>query len=597
LNSISFELLAKLYSKSFINNELLDHIANIQFDVITKEKIKSVSNTLIKVCNYNNKNIVEIKKSNILNSYLYYLEECCVYRISCEICSSKGFGYCGKINKMFDVPRELLTNVTEPDKNILINEQILLPIEYFENIIINYCNQIKETNDYDIIESICKNILIISRLSTRSKFNKLIDKYYKPLITYKTTDDMIYSLSDTSILNSIKKENKQTKIKQNYLFRCSNCEIGFITNEFKCTNCNKQFCNKCLIEISNGHKCIKDDINNLNFILSQTKPCPNCYTRISKISGCNQMFCTFCHKGFDWITGKLIKFNFHNPHRLEWLQNGGSDNLNEGFCHDTYQMQIINHTAPINITKLLYYSNHIADKLRHYNNTLNLLQNETNLNLYLIKYLYGKYCNKNKIEPKIKVLNEDEFKTKIKYLEFQNIKVLLYIETYQIISEIIKNTLIRIDQITLIAKTNCNSLNVVEYINNNNEIQALYNNCLHVVDEIESTRINELEMYLNLKFDRLLINENTNIYTWNTNNGFKSLNDILTWRNILIKEPTAVVNYDKIPKINNTRKIYKQINYINNLFKLPKHAYKNVWKLPISSEEKQFAYNILISLK
>lgn len=598
LNSISFELLAKLYSKSFINNDLMEHIANIQFDVITKEKVKSVSNTLIKVCNYGNEDVVELNKSTILNTYLNYLENYYVNRISCEIKCPEHYYRYANIHRTIGEPIELLTNTTKPTNNELINEQILLPAEYIENIIKKYCVQIKETNNYDIIENICKNILIISRLSSKLEFNKLIDKYYKPLIKYTYNNNMIRNLSDTSILCSIREENEQSKIKQNYLFRCLNCEIGFITTEFKCMNCNKQFCNNCLIELSDGHECIKDDVDNLKFILSQTKPCPNCYTRISKISGCNQMFCTFCHKGFDWVTGKLIEFNFHNPHRLEWIQNGGLDNLNDGFCHNNYQMQIINHNAPTNITKLLYYSNHITDKLAYYNNSLNQIQNETSLNLYLIKYLYGKYCDKNKIEPKIKVLNKNEFKTKIKHLEFQNVKILLYIETYQTISEIIRSTLIRIDQLVIASRVLFDdSINMIDYINNNNEIQTLYNNCLNIISEIESTRINELETYLNLTFDRLLIDERTNVYIWNTGNGFKSLNDILTWYNVLSKRPTETVYYDKIPKINDTRKIYKQINYVDSLFKLPTYAYKNVWKLPISSDDKQIIYNILTGFK
>ena len=40
---------------------------------------------------------------------------------------------------------------------------------------------------------------------------------------------------------------------------------------------------------------------------------------ISKIDGCNQMWCTQCHVAFDWKTG-AIQNSVHNPHYFEWLR-------------------------------------------------------------------------------------------------------------------------------------------------------------------------------------------------------------------------------------------------------------------------------------
>ena len=46
----------------------------------------------------------------------------------------------------------------------------------------------------------------------------------------------------------------------------------------------------------------------------QAKPCPRCTALISKVSGCDQMFCTQCHTTYSWITGQVTKGPVHNPY-------------------------------------------------------------------------------------------------------------------------------------------------------------------------------------------------------------------------------------------------------------------------------------------
>ena len=118
-------------------------------------------------------------------------------------------------------------------------------------------------------------------------------------------------------------ENKQLgkATKAEFMFRCSKDECkGFVNSNFECQLCHSHYCPQCFKMISGEHVCDPADIETAKMLLKDTKPCPNCAARIFKISGCSQMFCTNCHVGFDWNTGKLIKTNFHNPHRMEWIQ-------------------------------------------------------------------------------------------------------------------------------------------------------------------------------------------------------------------------------------------------------------------------------------
>jgi hypothetical protein len=55
-------------------------------------------------------------------------------------------------------------------------------------------------------------------------------------------------------------------------------------------------------------------------IVKDSRPCPRCGTAISKVSGCDQMYCTQCDTPFSYETGAVIKGVIHNPHYFERLQ-------------------------------------------------------------------------------------------------------------------------------------------------------------------------------------------------------------------------------------------------------------------------------------
>ena len=104
---------------------------------------------------------------------------------------------------------------------------------------------------------------------------------------------------------------------------------GFLNN-YKCIICFQKTCSKCLSihdirigEIYNDNGCKIEDIETLKLIKSDSKNCPRCGIAIYRTEGCNQMWCTSCHTGFSWKTGK-IETNIHNPHYFEWLDKTGN---------------------------------------------------------------------------------------------------------------------------------------------------------------------------------------------------------------------------------------------------------------------------------
>lgn len=101
---------------------------------------------------------------------------------------------------------------------------------------------------------------------------------------------------------------------------------GFImSTNWRCGMCQMQVCHECLKEKTDGHKCTKEDQETRKLLLNNTKPCPKCGVMISKVDGCNMMWCVMCHTTFDWASGEMTTGHNHNPHYYEWLRRTGRD--------------------------------------------------------------------------------------------------------------------------------------------------------------------------------------------------------------------------------------------------------------------------------
>ena len=109
-------------------------------------------------------------------------------------------------------------------------------------------------------------------------------------------------------------------------YKCFNhtCN-GFLNIDFYCILCKTQYCKKCNKLKPDDHVCAEEDLQTVNYIQEHTAACPNCGERISKASGCDQMFCDpkdggiGCGAVFSYRTGKIVENNghIHNPHYLE----------------------------------------------------------------------------------------------------------------------------------------------------------------------------------------------------------------------------------------------------------------------------------------
>lgn len=123
-------------------------------------------------------------------------------------------------------------------------------------------------------------------------------------------------------------DNKGPSESKKFVMQCQNegCR-GMLTPQYKCDICTKFTCPKCFLAIVGekaNHACKQDDIDTVEELRKNTRPCPNCGLRISKIDGCDQMWCIECKTAFSWAKGTVEKGVVHNPHYYQWMrQNGG----------------------------------------------------------------------------------------------------------------------------------------------------------------------------------------------------------------------------------------------------------------------------------
>ena len=117
--------------------------------------------------------------------------------------------------------------------------------------------------------------------------------------------------------------------KSKFVMKCpdTGCR-GFLSTAYKCGTCQKWACPDCMIvkglDKDAPHTCDEALKATVALIVKESKPCPKCGERISKIDGCDQMWCVDCHTAFSWSSGQLVNGIVHNPHYYDFLRTQGN---------------------------------------------------------------------------------------------------------------------------------------------------------------------------------------------------------------------------------------------------------------------------------
>lgn len=120
---------------------------------------------------------------------------------------------------------------------------------------------------------------------------------------------------------------EKTKTKKQFIRGCcgEDCS-GFLDDKWNCGICGADSCRKCLTYLKGvtDHECDDDDVATAKMIAKDCKACPGCATMITKIDGCDQMWCPECHVAFSWVHGTIEKGHIHNPHYFQHLRNASA---------------------------------------------------------------------------------------------------------------------------------------------------------------------------------------------------------------------------------------------------------------------------------
>lgn len=139
-------------------------------------------------------------------------------------------------------------------------------------------------------------------------------------------ENTIYDLEHQVMTNTYVRHDKGVT---NHKCPVDDCR-GFLNNKWKCGVCENVICHSCNEIKKEGHECNPDAVETMKLIKKDSKPCPSCGIMISKVVGCDQMWCTECHTTFSWRTGEKVRGTVHNPHYYEWMNQNGNLQRNVG---------------------------------------------------------------------------------------------------------------------------------------------------------------------------------------------------------------------------------------------------------------------------
>jgi len=264
----------------------------------------------------------------------------------------------------------------------------------------------------------------------------------------------------------------------NFTIKCCNetCN-GFLNTAFHCEMCETNFCKMCMEVKEEGHVCDEETKATIRAIKKEAKPCPGCGEMISKIDGCDQMWCVKCHIQFSWRTGQQMQGYNHNPEYFRWLRETGQEiqrnpRERQNVCGVNMDAVYITRTVVNLFPNQQFIRDAFCNMYRFYRHVEWLVgtfqrraeQSETSLLQLRVKYL-------------LKDIGKEQWKFEIQKIDKQNKKNINYENIWRLVLTVLQSTFEKFAVYTREQK------NQEEYI-------KLYRECLKFKEYINNSFIN-----------------------------------------------------------------------------------------------------------
>jgi hypothetical protein len=253
----------------------------------------------------------------------------------------------------------------------------------------------------------------------------------------------------------------QVQERRQFIAACPKADCrGFLSTAYKCGTCEGHFCSQCRESKEEGHTCDPTLVETIKEILRDSRPCPTCGTAISRVSGCDQMYCTQCNTAFSYAKGTVIKGVIHNPHYFERMRAlGGAPARQPGDapCGGWPRWWDINSRVPTRYNKYLAevyrWARHVEQEelTNKYPNPTDRVDN-TDLR---VRYLLGEAT-----EQSMRQLIQRRDRTHQFKLEVRAPLELYVISTLELFQEVAANSrldyVVRVDEYVRTIETLCN---------------------------------------------------------------------------------------------------------------------------------------------
>ena len=284
---------------------------------------------------------------------------------------------------------------------------------------------------------------------------------------------------------------------------------GFLSQKGVCGLCNVHVCGKCNVvkgiekdEISQ-HKCKKEDIESVEAIRKETKPCPRCATRIHKIDGCDQMWCPYCQDKygegttFSWTTGRIERGRIHNPHYIDYMRNRMSTLREVGDVHCGGLPQIWQFDMALqDYPDFGRYRGNIprATRIR----VMNMMRRVYEINQYVVEPLRETLREQNvhkmdQIKHILGIYNDDEFRRSISRTEKKKEKEQEILDIFEVVVAVLTEQINKI-------YNDPSDINIVTFLSFVEEFVKEENRYLADISYIYKQAVNKITIDINTNY-------------------------------------------------------------------------------------------------